>query len=318
MGCNVICVELEKKFCDMQQANWKKIQTFGAEMGYSLGWAKITQGDARNLPDIVADVIISSPPYEGTVSNNKESPLAGANKDRYGRWKDGTAKKISYTQDEQCKADVVITSPPYEGTDVSRTHMTSNDRGNPANPNYRPSWKKKLDDGYAQTKRPYADKADVVITSPPYEAQKSGNSVDNTVKRINEGKYKGKRPDVWLSKGNIAGYTFGNGYSQSQENIGNLRGRAYLDNMLLVYKGCHAVLKDGGLLCLVTKNYIRNKQVQRLDLDTIKLCEQAGFELIERHERKLTAQSFWRTIYAQKFPDVPQIDTEDILILRKL
>jgi DNA modification methylase len=252
MGRNVICVELEKKFCDMQQANWKKIQTFGAEMGYSLGWAKIIQGDARRLPDILCDVVISSPPYEEAMGNKHHSP---------------------------------------------RADKLAQEKANPVT---------------------YTDKADVVITSPPYEAQKSGNSVDNTVKRINEGKYKGKRPDVWLSKGNIAGYTFGNGYSQSQENIGNLRGRAYLDNMLLVYKGCHAVLKDGGLLCLVTKNYIRNKQVQRLDLDTIKLCEQAGFELIERHERKLTAQSFWRTIYAQKFPDVPQIDTEDILILRKL
>lgn len=48
--------------------------------------------------------------------------------------------------------------------------------------------------------------------------------------------------------------------------------------------------------------------------DTIKLCEQAGFTYLERHYRKLTAQSFWRTIYHQKHPEVEQINHEDILV----
>ena len=70
-------------------------------------------------------------------------------------------------------------------------------------------------------------------------------------------------------------------------------------------------------MILVTKNFIREKQEIRLDLDTIKLCEQAGFQFVERHYRKLTSQSFWRTIYQQKYPDAPILDKEDILVFRK-
>ena len=67
-------------------------------------------------------------------------------------------------------------------------------------------------------------------------------------------------------------------------------------------------------LILVTKNFIRDQKEIRLDLDTIKLCEQVGFKLIERHYRKLSSQSFWRIIYKKKYPDVETIDCEDILV----
>lgn len=91
----------------------------------------------------------------------------------------------------------------------------------------------------------------------------------------------------------------------------------YLAAMLQVYQQCHAVLKSQGLMILVTKNFIRDQKEVRLDSDTIKLCEQAGFTFLERHYRKLPAQSFWRTIYQKKYPDAPVLDKEDVLILRK-
>ncbi|GAI13443.1 unnamed protein product, partial [marine sediment metagenome] len=102
-----------------------------------------------------------------------------------------------------------------------------------------------------------------------------------------------------------------------ENNIGNLKGDTYLQAMLQVYRSCFAVLRDGGLMILVVKNFIRNKQVVRLDEDTIKLCEQAGFSFLERHYRKLTSQSFWRTIYHQKHPEVEKIEHEDVLVLIK-
>ena len=67
-------------------------------------------------------------------------------------------------------------------------------------------------------------------------------------------------------------------------------------------------------MILVTKNFIRNKQIVRLDEDTIKLCGQAGFKFKERHYRELPAQSFWRVIYKQKYPDAPEIKYEDVLV----
>lgn len=85
-------------------------------------------------------------------------------------------------------------------------------------------------------------------------------------------------------------------YSHNKENIGNLKSESYLEAMLAVYQECYKVLRDKGLMVLVVKNFIRNKEIVRLDLDTIKLCEQANFHLIEQLKRKLTQQSFWRRI----------------------
>ncbi len=53
--------------------------------------------------------------------------------------------------------------------------------------------------------------ADSVILSPPYAETLKGSGADAARKRIAEGKYHGLRPDVWISKGNIAGncYLFG-------------------------------------------------------------------------------------------------------------
>ena len=63
------------------------------------------------------DAIITSPPYEASVSDDKEGPSAGADEKKYGRWRKGTARKQSYTQhDEPCKVDAIITSPPYEAS----------------------------------------------------------------------------------------------------------------------------------------------------------------------------------------------------------
>ena len=64
--------------------------------------------------------------------------------------------------------------------------------------------------------------------------------------------------------------------------------------------------KPGGVMVLITKNFIREKKIVRLDLDTIKLCEAAGFTFVERWYRKLEHPSFWRIIYAKKFHFCPQ------------
>jgi hypothetical protein len=107
-------------------------------------------------------------------------------------------------------------------------------------------------------------------------------------------------------------------YGYNQKNIGNMKGQEYADNMLLVYQQCWNVLKPGGLAILVTKNFLRHFEEVNLDLITINLMGQAGFELIDWHFRKITAQSFWRVIYHKKYPSAPTIDKEDILVFRKV
>jgi hypothetical protein len=68
-----------------------------------------------------ADAVIVSPPYGDAVSDDKEGPLAGADIRRYGRWREGTARKHSYTQHlvpvkPSTDVDAVIMSPPYSNT----------------------------------------------------------------------------------------------------------------------------------------------------------------------------------------------------------
>jgi DNA modification methylase len=144
---------------------------------------------------------------------------------------------------------------------------------------------------------PYGS-VDAICTSPPYEG--SFNE-----KQHNAPSYKKWDKVIVRQK-----------YSDSTSQIGNLKEDNYLQAMYEVYLGCRQVLKPDGLMILVTKNFIRNKKVVRLDLDTIKLCENAGFNLKEILKRKLTQQSFWRTIYYQKFPDVERIEYEDVLIFK--
>jgi DNA modification methylase len=344
LGRNVILVELEEKFVKMQQQNWEKIKAQGAMLGYTKGQATILLGDARNLQGLLADKILFSPPfseqmqdvdwiqknhprkYRGTYNPKKQNPSNISNlpygsidkiitSPPYGEAQSGAGIMKHDRTTCECpfcktkrgtgaraysKADVVISSPPYEGTDVSQTHQTSDKRGDPSNPNYRPSWKDKIEKGYCETKRPYAD---VICTSPPYES-----AVNQEKSGIDLAKMNGVSPNCQAK----ISFKYGEG-----NNIGNLKDENYLSEMLKVYRECFAILKDKGLMVLVTKNFIRNKKIVDLAADTIELCEQSGFVFKERLARKLTQQSFWRTIYYKKFPDVPRIDFEDVLVFEK-
>lgn len=335
LGRNVVLVELEDKFVKMQEANWQKIKSLGPMLGCQMGQATILQGDSRRLPELLVDKCIFSPPYglgEGLGHGEKTKSKLRAEKYR----------STTYTD----KVDKIVTSPPYadqtpaqdrKWLEEHKHEITSNGKAGvefgPAmqKPNYQPNNISSL---------PYGE-ISAVISSPPYEGTITGKELPQSEKSIERksgkekwGKHlrlgqsqltkyadailtsppyekrdkegKGKHREVSIVK-----------YSDNQENIGNLKSENYLQAMLSVYQNCHKILKAEGLLCLVVKNFIKDKKIVRLDLDTIKLCEKAGFVLKERLARKLTHQSFWRIIYAKRFPDAPKIEFEDVLIFAK-
>ena len=296
LGRNVVCVELEEKFCKMQKDNWEKIKGIGPMLGHKMGEAVILQGDARDLGALFADKIVFSPPYAETNTTGRKNTYKGSHGpnsqvqlEDY-RKSAGNIGNLPYGS-----VDKVITSPPFseqmQDTKWMQENQPRKHRGahNPKEQN--PS-------NIGNLKY----KANTIITSPPYE-----ESVGHT----------GKDDYPILHEKSLA-LRGSLGYGDRQnENIGNLKSANYLDAMLQVYRQCYGVLKDKGLLILVTKNFIRDKKLVRLDLDTIKLCEQVGFVLKERLKRKLMQQSFWRTIYYKKFPDAPRIDFEDVLIFEK-
>jgi len=298
IGRDVVLVELEDKFCDMCYQNWQIVR-MKPQLGYEMGTCQIIQGDARNLEGLLADAIVTSPPYAETgASGPSRSPFwerlaKDPTSARFGR---GSHPSIGEGYSPNNKnignlpygsIDSIVTSPPYEEA------MSGG--------------------GIAK----YGHYMDPNLAGRVYSAENM--NIERQKRRVEKGLAKMQRPDVFTSEGNKAakGYFEGK-YSVEVDNIGNLKGETYLQAMLQIYQQCHKVLKPNGLMILVLKNFIRNKQVVRLDLDTIKLCEQAGFEFKERFYRKLPSQSFWRIIYHQKYPQVKQIEYEDVIAVRRL
>jgi len=154
------------------------------------------------------------------------------------------------------------------------------------------------------------DKIDAVITSPPFEDNTSGL------------KHNARGKDVVEGRAEMDTYSKD---KSNKEQLGNLSGETYFDAMLLVYKGCFDVLRRGGAMALVTKNFVRKGEMVRLDLDTIKLCQAAGFSFKERKYRKLETVSFWirnaRKKFYQKHPEKvsgdPFAEYEDVLVFEK-
>lgn len=318
LGRNVVLIELEDKFVKMQQDNYQKIKSLGPMLGYQMGKAIILQGDARNLDGLLADNILFSPPY--AEAHNQKGLGVGDN-DRsdlrdYSYLKTETKGQIGNLPYGEISA--VISSPPYAETQEGGGIAKKGYQGSKHSPtdligkrSYMPSQIGKSDGQISNLK--YGD-VDAVITSPPYEGSVTGeNGINWSKLKGKNGNFRNRTKEPAFDR-----YAMDNfAYSNQQDNIGNLKSENYLEAMLQVYQQCHRVLKPKGLMVLVVKNFIRDKKIVRLDLDTVKICEKAGFKLIETLKRKLTQQSFWRTIYHHKYPDVEKIEYEDVLIFQR-
>lgn len=317
MGRHSIAVEYELKFCKMIEENiWRTQNQSGLA---PRGNMTCINGDARELTKhlIESDVIISSPPY-----GNRLSDVA---------IKDGDPARMGYRQ----TVDVVLTSPPYSkslggNTSESRRKRISDGKYNGLRPDI---WTSETNiagqtfgDGYSKNPDNLGNleygNIDAVITSPPYEDSKPFQDIEFMKNIVHEQNIKSKKGETkghtrsdeaemrYLVKIEDGGY-------EEPENIGNLKGETYLEAMLQVYHECFNVLNLKGKMVLVIKNFIRNKQVVRLDLDTIKLCESVGFNLIDRWYFDLPVKSFWKILYHKKYPDVPEVKYEDILVFEK-
>jgi len=191
------------------------------------------------------------------------------------------------------QADKIVTSPPFGGKVQHKTNYLG---------------RQKRESGFEYSDNPENignmphGQIDKVISSPPYQ-----EGIGHGGKR--------KKKAVERSKGLWAQGR--DSYSKSKNNIGSLTGKTYLNQMLLVYQQCLKILKPGGLMILITKDFIRDKKRVSLGEDTIKLCQAAGFTLKEIYYRKIEHPSFWRILYQQKYPSVEKIDSEDILVFKK-
>lgn len=157
--------------------------------------------------------------------------------------------------------------------------------------------------------------AGLIVTSPPYQDVVSNQS--NQTKRLQEKEARSGKPVFKVKPGPNSQGIVDHAYSAMADNIGNLRGKKYLESMRLVWEGCAAVLKPGGILCCITRDCIKKQQRVPVGEQNRDLLIAAGLEFIEREVWYLSGESFWRKLYRQKYPDAPVIDTEDVWIFRK-
>ena len=301
-----------------------------------------------------ADAVIVSPPYGDAVSDDKEGPLAGADIRRYGRWREGTARKHSYTQHlvpvkPDTNVDVVITSPPYSdakpfddtefmkritgdqaerlkkgeakghtfSVDARRREFERAESGKPSNP-----------DNIGNLP---LGPVDAVITSPPFGEANRGGGI--AVKGY-EGKH-GKDPELHLrhdrplsdNPNNISNLAFGDTtqLGEPQADLQQLYKRlltkkgkpTYLSEMLLVYKNMFDVLRPGGVACVVVKPFVKDRRVVDLPYITWCLLRAVGFMLEKAYKWRIERPSFWRILYVKKNPDVPLVAHEYVVVVRK-
>ncbi len=305
MGRDVVLVELEEKFCKMMADNWEKVR-MRPQLGSQMGNCQIIQGDARQLEGLV-DKVITSPPYAEVNQMPRDNPDPTADKNaraNIGKAYSDNPNNLGNLPYGQI--DKIVTSPPYsDEPTISESYLKI---------------RREIGRDTSKPSQQYR-KYDSIITSPPYEGTVVPYEDDAGKKRTERANKRGfntKNSGIMRAiKAGGAYKGFSQGYSNSGSQIGNLKSDSYLEAMLQVYAQCYKVLKPRGLMILVTKNFLREQKEIRLDTGTIKLCEQVGFKFLERHYRKLPSQSFWRVIYAKKYPDAPVLDKEDVLVFRK-
>lgn len=314
LGRHVIGIELEQKFVRMALANWESIKCW-RQLEHPLGQCWCLWGDARNL-------LSARPhPYRRLWPKYPKVDLAGVKAIRR-HAKLPLAEGVAHLT----LADLVVTSPPfgaahsgggiavngYDGPKHSPTDLLARRTYMPKNHGVAAGQIGNL---------PYGE-ISAVITSPPYESTTSiqdygfmARLAEDNPDRLRSGAAKGHYRSPEAEKRYLD--RTAKGVIESPDNIGRLKSSSYLEAMLQAYRQFFAVLRVGGVMVLVTKNFIRDQKEVRLDLDTIKLAETAGFSFQERWYREMPSQSFWRTMYRQKYPDAPELKYEDVLVFKK-
>ena len=169
----------------------------------------------------------------------------------------------------------------------------------------------------ADARQPWGITVDAVITSPPYgcEMSASPRAKKTLPYRLRELPHDATW-DRYLNQptgGTAAMLTFH--YGQHPAQIGTFRGRRYWEAMRMIYTQAHAAIREGGQLILIVKDHIRDGQRVLTADRTITLCQDIGFHLAERFQRRVHPLSLWQR--RRKEQGLPVVEEEDVLVLRK-
>lgn len=239
-----------------------------------------TPDNIGNLKDTPLKSIVS-PPYANDARLNRTMTDASIGDDAlaYGK-SDG---QIGRMPDKPLKA---ITSPPWVGDGFGKSNTNT---GNVVNRNQQvvsKSRDEKIAVGQKARQIKYADQTDSNIAnlpdkplksvmSPPYETAhyKGDENPTNVTRRETE------RRKLFPNRPVLPGH-----YSDDLTNIGNQTGESYLEAMKRVYSEI-ALVSD--VLCVVVKNPTRAGKLRRLDLDTLAILKDCGWNIHCQHRALL-------------------------------
>ncbi len=169
----------------------------------------------------------------------------------------------------------------------------------------------------ADALHPWGIMADCVITSPPYGCEMSASPHSRKTLRYQLRTLPhARRWDQYLNApngGTTAMLAFHYGRHPAQ--IGPLRGKRYWTAMRAVYEQAHTAIRPGGQLILVIKDHIKDGQRVPTADRTIEVCQDIGFRLAGRFQRRLVQLSLWQR--RRKEQGLPVVEEEDVLVFRK-
>jgi len=118
--------------------------------------------------------------------------------------------------------------------------------------------------------------------------------------------------------------TFVGEYGQDRAQLATLSYFNLLVAMKEIYRGVYNSLPVGGLLCTITKDSVNTKAssyrglggIEPYSADTVKICYEVGFELVELWQRDAKPSLRLQIAWSQN-PGIPHVTTEEIIILRK-
>jgi DNA modification methylase len=154
------------------------------------------------------------------------------------------------------------------------------------------------------------EEIDCILFSPPYGDQNHSSNSRSRLGQLARSKSTGVGKQAARGK-----YKFS--YSRSRKNIGNLRMERYFEAMSIVCSQCHKALREGGLTIVVVRPLYRNKNIFDLPHYTWLLLKEAGFEFVNIYKLKLARLSLWTNLYEKKYPGVPKIRHDYVIVVRK-
>ena len=263
------------------------------------------------------DSIITSPPYldVDNVKLNSEKFWQKA-KESGKRWGSkppiGTDQKYMSSQENISNlpfgdVDAVITSPPYahESTASKPTNLEKQGLFKIGHSKERPyteedyrTWSKHKDGNIGKRK------LFVRVPCSPEEAQFHDTR-------------EGRKGTIWEYTKEVEATLEVIEQIQKLKSEKKGKSETYLEAMLKVYSEMFKVLKPGGKAIIVVKPFIHNKKVVDLPWHTWLLMERVGFKLREVYKFRLPSKSFWRILYEKRFPEVPRIMHEYIIVAEK-